>query len=162
MTDRVIIDDSTIYFEDLREGDQFRTPARTITEADIVAFAGLSADYNSLHVDADYALGSQYGQRIAHGLLVLAITSGLTTRLPLIMRMGPALVGLLNLECRWSKPTFIGDTLHILVTVESLTLSSSGDKGVVMLRRDAINQRGEQVMVSHWKILVKCRDGAAQ
>lgn len=157
MSERVLIDDSTIFFDDLAVGDQFTTVARTVTETDVVNFAALSADYNSLHVDAEFAGKSPFGQRIAHGLLVLAITSGLTTRLPLIMRMGPAIMGLLNLECRWTKPTFIGDTIHVLVTVTELKETSSGDKGVVVLKREAVNQRGETVMESFWKILAKRR-----
>ncbi len=157
MAERNLIDESTIYFDDLRVGDEYITAGRTVTEGDIVAFAGLSADYNSLHVDAAFAGESHFGQRIAHGLLVLAITSGLTTRLQLIARMGPAIMGLLNLECKWTKPTFIGDTIHVVVTIVELKKSADGEKGVAVLRRNAVNQRGETVMESYWKILARCR-----
>ena len=81
-------DDSPLYFEDIPLGQVFRSTGRTITEADIVAFAGLSADYNPLHVDAHYAAATPLGGRVAHGLLVLSITTGLTTRLP-ITRIRP-------------------------------------------------------------------------
>src|SRR6266481_5168645 len=62
-----------IYFDDLRVGDQHQTPGRTVTETDVVNFAGLSADYNSLHVDAEFAKGLDFGQRVAHGLLILTM-----------------------------------------------------------------------------------------
>jgi acyl dehydratase len=148
-------EETTLHFDDLTTGDQYTTSARTVTEADIVNFAALSADYNSLHVDAEFAAQSPFGQRIAHGLLVLSIVSGLTTRLPFVVRMGPAIMGLLNLECRWKLPTFIGDTIHVLVTVSDLQMAADGGKGVVFLKRDAVNQRGEVVMESMWKLLVR-------
>ena len=69
-----------LYWEDLNEGDQFDSPTRTITEADVANFACLSGDFNRLHVDAEYAADSAFGQRIAHGLLVVSVMSGLTTR----------------------------------------------------------------------------------
>ena len=75
------IEGTTLYFDDLSVGDQFKTVARTIAEADIVNFAGLSGDFNALHTDAEFAATTPHGQRIAHGLLVLAIASRLATRL---------------------------------------------------------------------------------
>jgi acyl dehydratase len=73
-------DQNRQYFEDIQVGDEYVSPGRTVTEADIVAFAGLSGDYNVLHTDAEYMKSSIFGERIAHGLLGLAISSGLGTR----------------------------------------------------------------------------------
>ncbi len=151
------IDESTVYLDDIELGEVFTTVGRTVTETDVVQFAALSADYNSLHVDAEFAAKSPFGQRIAHGLLVLAITSGLTTRLQVIMRMTQAIRALVNLECRWLKPAFIGDTIHVRVTVESKDDTSKPNEGLMVLRRDAINQRGETIMESRWKILARKR-----
>ena len=110
MSDRLLdrINDYVLTYEDLNVGDTFTTSARTVTEADVVNFAGLSADYNSLHVDAEFAGTTPHGGRIAHGLLVLAITSGLCTRLPLMKFLEPSILGLANLECKFRLPCKIG------------------------------------------------------
>src|SRR5215470_19632206 len=68
------------YFEDIEVGDEYLSPGRTVTETDIVTFAGLSGDYNVLHTDAEFMKGSIFGERIAHGLLVLTIQAGLFSR----------------------------------------------------------------------------------
>lgn len=149
------------FFEDLHPGDQFDSPTRTITEADVVNFACLSADFNRLHVDAEYAKGTPYGQRIAHGLLVLAVMSGLVTRMLLNQHLEPNLVGLLDIQCRFPKPTFIGDTVHVRVAVAEKTAASKPDRGVVAFRREVVNQRGEVVVEGVWKLLVRRRPAEA-
>jgi len=145
------------YFEDLTVGMSFLSAGRTVTEADIVAFAGLSGDYNQLHVDREFADRSVHGGRIAHGLLVLSILSGLSTRVPLMQALGETMVGLAGLECRWKKSTKIGDTLHVRLTVVELKTTSKKDKGLVVLNREAINQHGEVVLESVWTLLIRCR-----
>lgn len=145
------------YFEDLTVGMRFLSAGRTVTEADIVAFAGLSGDYNQLHVDREFADRSVHGGRIAHGLLVLSILSGLSTRVPLMQAFGETMVGLAGLECRWKKSTKIGDTLHVRLTVAELKATSKNDKGLVVLNREAINQHGEVVLESVWTLLIRCR-----
>ncbi len=145
------------YFEDLRVGEVYRSATRTVTEADVVNFAGLSADYNRLHVDAEYAKGTAFGQRIAHGLLVLAVMSGLVTRMPINNVLEPNLMGLLDMQCRFPKPTFIGDTLHVTVEVAEKTETSKPDRGVVAFKRRVVNQRGEVVVEGIWKLLVRRR-----
>ena len=145
------------YFEDLGVGNSFDSPTRTVTEADVVNFACLSADFNRLHVDAEFAKGTAYGQRIAHGLLVLAVMSGLVTRMQLNQHLEPSLMGLLDIQCRFPKPTFIGDTLRVRVEVAAKHETSRPDRGVVEFRRQVINQRGEVVIEGTWKLLVRRR-----
>ena len=145
------------YFEDLGVGNTFDSPTRTVTEADLVNFACLSADFNRLHVDAEFAKGTAYGQRIAHGLLVLAVMSGLVTRMQLNQHLEPSLMGLLDIQCRFPKPTFIGDTLRVRVEVAAKNETSRPDRGVVEFRRQVINQRGEVVVEGTWKLLVRRR-----
>lgn len=145
------------FFEDLNVGDCFDSPTRTITEADVVNFACLSADFNRLHVDAEYARGTAYGQRIAHGLLVLAVMSGLVTRMLLNQHLEPNLMGLLDIQCRFPKPTFIGDTMQVRVFVAEKTVTSKPDRGVVAFRREVVNQCGEVVVEGVWKLLVRRR-----
>jgi acyl dehydratase len=113
------LEGTTLYFDDLAVGDRQTTAGRTLTEADIVGFAGLSGDFNALHMDAEFAAGAPHGRRIAHGLLVLAIASGLSTRLPLMKLLEKSIFGLAGLECKWAKPVFIGDTLHVVLEIAS-------------------------------------------
>ena len=148
---------TTLYYEDLVVGDRFETVGRTVTEADIVGFAGLSGDFNSLHMDAEFAATTPHGQRIAHGLLVLAIASGLSTRLPLMKLIEKAILGLAGVECKWFKPTFVGDTIHVLVEIQALEPGRKPDRGTLVLKRLAVNQRGETVMENISRIVLKTR-----
>jgi acyl dehydratase len=145
------------WFEDLEVGAAFDSPTRTVTEADVVNFACLSADFNRLHVDAEYAKQQPFGQRIAHGLLVLSVMSGLVTRMQLNTHLEPNLLGLLDIQCRFPKPTFIGDTLRVRVEVVDKTETSKRDRGVVAFRRQVLNQRGEVVVEGVWKLMVRRR-----
>ena len=149
------IESYEVHFETLSIGDTFTTAARTVTEADIVAFAGLSGDYNALHTDAEYAAGTPHGGRIAHGLLVLSIVSGLSTRLPVMKCMERTILGLASLQCRWRRPTKIGDTIHVVLEVVDKQPGAKSDRGCVVLRRTAINQRGEAVMESDWSLILR-------
>src|SRR5690606_13724879 len=98
-------------------GYAFDSASRTITEADIINFVCLSGDFNRLHVDAEYAGATRFGQRIAHGLLVLSVLSGLTTQTLAYRSLEPLVLALIDLHCRFPKPTFIGDTVRARVTV---------------------------------------------
>lgn len=151
------IESTTLYFEDLEAGARFETAGRTVTESDVVAFAGLSGDFNSLHMDAEFAATTPHGQRIAHGLLVLSIVSGLSTRLPLMKLIEQAILGLAGLECRWLKPALIGDTLHVAVEIMAKEPGRKPDRGTVVMKRSAVNQRGETVMESTWRIVLRTR-----
>ncbi len=157
------LDDYVVCFEDLEVGDSFTTSGRTVTEADVVNFAGLSADYNALHVDAEFAAGTQHAGRIAHGLLVLAITSGLCTRLPVMKYLEPSILGLADLHCKFRRTCKIGDTLKVRMTVTDKQPGRKPDRGTVTFARVAVNQRGEDVMESVWQIVIRTRDakGAA-
>ena len=159
MSDRLLdrIDDYVLAYEDLNVGDTFTTTARTVTEADVVNFAGLSADYNSLHVDAEFAGGTPHGGRIAHGLLVLAIASGLCTRLPLMKFLEPSILGLANLECKFRLPCKIGDTLHVRLSIIDKQPGKKPGRGTLVMSRVAVNQRGEDIMESTWHLVVKSR-----
>src|SRR3954447_1047320 len=108
MTERVLPRGRGLYFEEFVVGDEAATPSRTITETDIVQFAGLSSDWNPLHTDAEFAAATPFGQRIAHGLLGLSIASGLMARLGHIDGTAIAFRGIE--EWKFSKPIYIGDT----------------------------------------------------
>jgi acyl dehydratase len=146
-----------LYFDDVPIGQVFTTSGRTITEADVIAFAGLSGDYNSLHVDRHFAADTVFHERIAHGLLVLSVVSGLTTRVPVFAALQASLLGMTSVSCSWPAPTRLGDTITVDLTFESGTPTRSGTKGLVVERRIARNQHGETVLDSTWNLLVARR-----
>jgi acyl dehydratase len=151
-----------LYFEDLPLDKTFVTAGRTITEADVVAFAGLSGDFNSLHVDETFAAATGFGGRIAHGLLVLSVASGLTTRLPVLHALQPSLLGMTDVTCHWLAPTRIGDTIRVELTFTAAQLTRSGTRGRVTERRVALNQDDVTVLDSQWTLLVATRPSAGE
>ena len=136
------------YFEDFEVGEVINTRGRTITEADIVNFCGFSGDWYYLHSDAESAKKGPFGERIAHGLLVLSATSGL---IPL---NDMAIVAFYGMDkVRFRAPTKIGDTLRL--EIEVLEKEDKGDiGGVVTCKSTAKNQRGEEAAVSILKIMI--------
>jgi acyl dehydratase len=132
-----------LYYEDVELGFRFETPARTVTEADLVAFAGVSGDFNPLHTDAAHAAGSIYGERIAHGALVLALATGLRQRVGLF---DGTLLGLLEVRSwRFRSPVRIGDTIRVRNEVTELRPTSKPDRGVMVQRVEVVNQDGTVV-----------------
>lgn len=141
-----------LYFEEFSVGQQVVTPSRTITEADIVNFAGLSGDYNLIHTDAEYAAETPFGQRVAHGLLVLAIVSGLAARTGV---MEGTVIAFREINgWKFSRPVFIGDTIHAVLTVKETKPLPRLGGGAVILGLDVRNQRGETVMRGVWTALM--------
>lgn len=144
-----------LYFEEFEIGMTILSAGRTITESDIVMFAGLSGDFNQIHTDAEYSKASLAGQRVAHGLLCLSIASGLAVRTGFM----DGTVQFFREVAEWKfiKPVFIGDTIHVVVTVlETKDLRRMGS-GLVVLDVDVHNQRDESVMRGIWRILVAPR-----
>jgi acyl dehydratase len=159
MTDSLLrdIDGQVSYFDDLVLGERFESGGRTVTEADIVAFAGLSGDFHSLHMDAEYAAKTPHGRRIAHGMLVLSMMSGLAARLPLMRCIEKTTLGLAGIECRFLKPVFIGDTVHVALEVAEKLPGKKPDRGTVVMRRCAVNQHGEIVIEALSRIVLRTR-----
>lgn len=141
-------------FEDVRVGDEYVSPGRTVTEADIVGFAGLSGDYNVLHTDAEFMRQSIFGERIAHGLLGLAISSGLGAR---AMPRPFATLAFLGLRWRFKAPIKIGDTIKVHLKVIDKRDTSKPDRGIVVIQRSVTNQRGEVVQKGETDIMVERR-----
>lgn len=142
------------YFEDFEVGDEVISPGRTVTEADIVAFAALTGDYNPLHCDAEYAKGTVFGERIAHGLLGLSIASGLIDRLGFIAGTVEAFLGL---DWKFRGPIKIGDTIHVEAKVTRKKEMRRMGGGIVILDVVIGNQRDETVQKGQWTALVKSR-----
>src|SRR5213595_3636381 len=101
------------YFDDIELGEEYMSPGRTVTEADVVIFAGLSGDYNVLHTDAEFMKQSIFGERIAHGLLGLAIQSGLFSR----ATQAYATLAFVGLRWKFKAPVKIGDTIRLRAKV---------------------------------------------
>ncbi|HEV8673698.1 MAG TPA: MaoC/PaaZ C-terminal domain-containing protein [Methylomirabilota bacterium] len=146
--------DDRQYFEEIQVGAEYVSPGRTVTEADIVAFAGLSGDYNVLHTDAEFMRSSIFGERIAHGLLGLAIQSGLGTR---AMSRPFATLAFLGLRWRFKGPIKIGDTIKVRIKVTDKRETSKPDRGIVVLQRSVVNQRGEVVQEGETEVMVERR-----
>jgi 3-hydroxybutyryl-CoA dehydratase len=144
----------SLYFEDFVPGVEHVTRGRTITESDIVNFAGLSGDFIELHTNEEYARRTPYGRRIAHGLLTLSISSGLMTQMNLITDTVVAFYGIDKL--RFIKPVFIGDTIHVRKSVVD-ALSKAAEVGVVTFDTAVLNQNGETVLVYRDKLALKKR-----
>lgn len=132
-----------LFWEDWEVGKSFTSAARTVTETDIVMFAGISGDYNPLHINEEYCKKTQFGTRIAHGPLVYAIAAGLLFQLHLYDDTLIAFLGFENL--RFTKPVKIGDTIYAKVTVTEVSETSKPDRGVMKRLLQVINQNGEVV-----------------
>ncbi len=140
-------------FQDLTVGDEWESPRRTVTEADVVAFAGLSGDFNPLHVDHEAARAGPFGRPVAHGLLGLALASGLTSQAPRVDTL--AFLGIL--EWRFLGPIAFGDTVRVLSRVEALEPRSRGRRGVVTWFRQIVNQHDAVVQEGRTQTLVRSR-----
>lgn len=141
-----------LYFEEYTVGDYVTTPGRTITEADIVNFAALSGDWNSIHVDAEYAKQGMFGERIAHGLLGLSIASGLAVQMGFITG---TVIAFMGLDWKFRAAIKIGDTIHVRAEIAEKKAVPRLGGGIVTFNVEVINQRGETTQKGTWSMLVK-------
>jgi acyl dehydratase len=144
----------SLYYEDFTVGVEHVTRGRTITEADVVNFAGLSGDFVELHTNDEYARQSPFGKRIAHGLLTLSISSGLMVQMNLVTDTVLAFYGIDKL--RFVKPVFIGDTIRVRKAVID-AMAKGSEMGVVTFDTTVLNQKDETVLVYKDKLAIKKR-----
>lgn len=142
------------YFEEFEVGQTMVTAGRTVTEGDIVRFAGLSGDFNQIHTDADYAANTMFGERIAHGLLVLSIASGLAVQTGIIEG---TVLAFRELEWKFSRPVMVGDTVHAEIEVEDTKAVPRLGGGNVTMKVTVRNQNDDVVHRGRWVMLVKSR-----
>jgi acyl dehydratase len=142
------------FFEEFEVGETWRPPARTVTEADVTAFAALSGDTNPVHTDAVFAADSPFGEPIAHGLLGLAAAGGFLSRIGVVDGTAVALLGV-----RWDfrGPIRFGDTVAAAVTVKSKREVSDPGRGIVVFDFRLTNQRDELVQEGEHVFMVKRR-----
>ena len=140
------------YFEEFILDTEIRSVGRTITESDVVAFAGLSGDYNQIHTDAAYAKETGFGQRVAHGALILSIASGLAWQTGILEGTVMAFREIKN--WKFTKPVFLGDTIHVdLKVIETKAFSRLGG-GTVTLEVLVKKHSGEITMKGMWTMLI--------
>jgi acyl dehydratase len=141
-------------YADLHVGMSFRSPGRTITDADLVAFAGLTGDYSELHTSDVYAKNSQFGRRVAHGMLGLAYAHGLMwARTGELRDTAIAFLGIG--DWRFVAPIFIGDTIFVNYRIADLRDSKSRPtQAIATFDVDVVNQDGEVVQRGRKSLLV--------
>jgi 3-hydroxybutyryl-CoA dehydratase len=141
-----------LYFEEFESGQKIISAGRTITESDVVTFAGLSGDYNQIHTNAEFSKGTPFGQRVAHGLLGLSVASGLAMRTGVLEGTVLAFREIGN--WKFVKPVFIGDTIHVEMEIlEKKALPRIGG-GSLVLQIEVINQDSILAMKGSWTVLV--------
>ena len=147
-----------LYFEEFELGLRIETVARTITEADLVNFAGLSGDYTALHMDEETARKGPFRGRIAHGMLVQSIATGMGVQTGIFEGTIAALVGM---DIRWRQPVFPGDTIKLILIVDRLDPNPSKRSGEVTLDCKVVNQTAPVCVEGHWTTLM-LRERAAK
>jgi acyl dehydratase len=146
-----------LYFDDVSIGQEWESLSRTLTETDIVNFAGLSGDFNPIHVDHEFAKTTLFRKPVAHGLLVLSISSGLGLYIPAMRTLA-----FLNIrEWQFKGPVYIGDTIRLRSKVLEKEVRSRGRRGVITWQRQIVNQEGKIVQEGITQTLVEGR-GAAE
>lgn len=143
------------YFDDFEVGETLASPARTVTETDIVNFAGISGDFNPLHMDEEFAKTTIHGGKIAHGALVFSMSTGLFNSMGFADGTTIANLGLDGMD--YKKPVKPGDTIRLNIVVTGKRLTHDAGRGIVFFDVNTVNQRDETVNAAKWKIMFKTR-----
>jgi acyl dehydratase len=144
-----------MYFEEFEVGQEIQTSARTITETDLVNFAGLSGDFNFIHTNAEAAKVTPFGARVAHGMLVASIATGLAVQQGFI---DGTTLAFRELTWKFTRPVFIGDTIHVQVTITATKPMARLGGGLVTFDANVLNQHGDVVHKGEWKMLIKSKE----
>ena len=139
-------------FDEFEIDKTIETMARTITEADMVAFAGISGDFNPLHTDEEFMKNSPFGGRIAHGMLLASVATGLANQMGVFEG---TTIAVLSINLKFTGAVKPGDTVHLELTCKSKKESSKGGKGTAVFDGALMNQRNEKVIDSEWVVLLK-------
>ena len=142
------------YLEDYEIGREYTSQGRTITEADVVNFAGVSGDFNPLHTDEEFGKANQFGKRIAHGALGFIISNGLNNQM--VIAEGTT-IAFIECTVKYTAPLLIGDTVHIVVIPTEVIHSSKPGKGILKQLVKLVNQDERVIMESNQTLMVKSR-----
>jgi acyl dehydratase len=142
------------YYEDFEVGQEWTSPGRTITEADVMTFAMLSGDYDEIHTNEDFCKReSVFKTRIAHGMLGLSLVEGLKKRIPVFAET--RYIASLEWNWKFTGPIFLGDSLHVKIRINEMRESKSKpDRGIIVEGGRMINQRGEVVQEGEHSLMI--------
>lgn len=147
-----------LHFEDFQVGDRFAAPwGRTISEAHVLAFSGVTGDFQHLHVDEQYAAESQFGRRIAHGPLTAVTALGLQV----YSQVWRNAMAFMEERHEYRAPVFIGDTVYSVMEVLEARTTSKPDRGLVTFRNEITNQDDVLVCLTHYVMMIRRRGDAA-
>lgn len=141
-----------LYFEEFEIGAKYVSQGRTITEADVAAFAGLSGDYNPLHTDAKFAATTPFGERIAHGMLTVAISTGMSNWTGIF---AGTTIALLEQNIKYTGAVKFGDTVHLEMEVTGKKETSKPDRGIITLAAKMLNDADQVVVDMTWTLMMK-------
>ena len=161
MTERaarnIISADHSLYFEDLEEGQVYRSSSRTLSEADLTMFSMFSGDWNQVHSDVEY-MAEQGSGRLLHGVLGITVVTGLMDRAGWFARSAIAMTGID--DWKFLRPLFIGDTVTMEMEILGKRKVSAGDKGYLDRQFTLYDQHGEIAQQGRCGFLIKLRDQA--
>jgi acyl dehydratase len=141
-----------LYFEEFEIGAKYVSQGRTVTEADVAAFAGLSGDFNPLHTDARFAATTPFGERIAHGMLTVAMSTGMSNWTGIFAGTTIALV---EQNIKYTGAVKFGDTVHLEMEVTEKKETSKPDKGIINIAARMLNDADQVVVDMKWTLLMK-------
>jgi acyl dehydratase len=143
-------------FDEFEVGDEFTTASRTITEGDVVTFAGISGDFNPIHMDKEFAENTPLKGRIAHGILIASIATGLGNQLAIFEG---TTIAVLSMTINYKAPVKFGDTVHLQLKVMDKKETSKPDRGIVTFQTNVLNQREELVIDGQWVVMMTRKQG---
>jgi 3-hydroxybutyryl-CoA dehydratase len=143
------------FFEDFEVGQKLTTRGRTITESDIVQFGALTGDFNPMHFDEDYMQGHMLGKRVAHGMLTISYAVGQAYQLGF---MEQTVLSFRGIDMKFSAPVYIGDTIHVELTIQEVKEARRLGGGTVTLEVRIVNQEGKAIQKGTWTVLVASRE----
>jgi acyl dehydratase len=138
-------------YNEFNEGDEFTTASRTITEADVVNFAGLSGDFNPLHTDEEFGKSTPFKGRVAHGMLSVAIATGLANQLGIFEG---TTIALLSMTINYKGIVKFGDTIHLVLKVVGKKETSKDDRGIVTFDTIVYNQNDDPIVEGQWIVML--------
>ena len=144
-----------MYLEDFEVGKVYESGGRTITEADIVNFAGVSGDFNPLHMDEEFAKTNLFGKRIAHGALGFVISTGLSNQTGLFEG---TTIAFIEMSLKYLAPLCIGDTVHVEMTPQEILPDKKPQRGILKLLVKLVNQAGTVIFESPQVLMMKARN----
>ena len=139
-------------FDEFKVGDEFTTASRTITEADVVNFAGLSGDFNPLHTDEEFGKKTPFKGRVAHGMLSVAVATGPANQLGIFEG---TTVALLSMTINYKGIAKFGDTIHLVLKVTEMKETSKGDKGIITFDTIVYNQNDDPIVDGQWVVMMR-------